>query len=359
LEEKSFQQTLVRESAVPRGSIRQKSVKRLQGFGGSIVETKECILTSVKTERSKIYIHIHIVPDDILPYDVLMGRDLLCSKVYEQIGNSNSIMQAEESAINFNIRANVSSSQRNEVSYMLHRYTDCFAEDLSHIGRCNTTVMDIEVTTATPILGRRYQVAFSKRDALRSQLDLLLKHNIISKSSSPYASSAILVPKAKGESRLCIEYRALNAVTVKKRYPMPIVEEQLAKLSGNSYFTTLDMTSGYYQIPMGQESKKFTPFLTPDGLYEFNVMPFGLLNAPMVFQEVIMDLLRQLEHQRNIISYVDEVIIPSKTVDEGLVILNEFLQAIRSAGLTLRPSKCSFLQSKVKFLGHLVTANGI
>jgi len=72
-----------------------------------------------------------------------------------------------------------------------------------------------------------------------------------------------------------------------------------------------------------------------------------------------MDLLRQLEHQRNIISYVDEVIIPSKTVDEGLVILNEFLQAIRSAGLTLRPSKCSFLQSKVKFLGHLVTANGI
>jgi len=83
---------------------------------------------------------------------------------------------------------------------------------------------------------------------------------------------------------------------------MPIVEEQLAKLSGNSYFTTLDMTSGYYQIPMGQESKKLTAFPTPDGLYEFNVMPFGLLNAPMVFQEVIMDLLRQLEHQRNIIS---------------------------------------------------------
>jgi len=247
--------TLIRESAVPSGSIRQKSVKRLQGFGGSIVEPKECILTSVKTERSEIYIRIHILPDDVLPYDVLIGRDLLCSKDYEQIGNSGAIMQAEESAINFNISADVSSSQRNEVSFMLHRYTDCFAEDLSHIGRGNTTVMDIEVTTATPILGRRYQVAFSKRDALRSQLDLLLKHNIISKSTSPYASSAILVPKANGESRLCIDYRALNAVTVKKRYPMPIVEEQLAKLSGNSYFTTLDMTSGYYQIPMGQESK--------------------------------------------------------------------------------------------------------
>jgi len=142
---------------------------------------------------------------------------------------------------------------------------------------------------------------------------------------------------------------------------MPIVEEQLAKLSGNSYFTTLDMTSGYYQIPMGQESKKFTPFLTPDGLYEFRTL--------RVQRNTIWLAKRtngisgghhgQLEHKRNIISYVDEVIIPSKTVDEGLVILNEFLQAIRSAGLTLRPSKCSFLQSKVKFLGHLVTANGI
>jgi len=106
---------------------------------------------------------------------------------------------------------------------------------------------------------------------------------------------------------LCIDYRALNAVTVKKTISKPIVEEQLAKLSENSYFTTLDTTSGYYQISMGQESKKFTAFLTPDGLYEFNIMPFGLLSPPMVFEEV--------EHQRNIISYVDEVIIPSKTVE--------------------------------------------
>jgi len=85
------------------------------------VETKECILTLVKTECSEIYVRIHILPDDILPYDVLMGRDLLCSKDYEQIGNSGSIMQAEESEINFNISADVSGSQRNEVSYMLNR----------------------------------------------------------------------------------------------------------------------------------------------------------------------------------------------------------------------------------------------
>jgi len=133
----------------------------------------------------------------------------------------------------------------------------------------------------------------------------------------------------------------------------------LAKLSGNVYFTTLDMTSGYYQVPMDKKSKNLTAFMAPDGLYEFNVMPFGLVNAPMVFQEVITEIIRELKHQRNIINYVDEVIIASKTVEEGLIILKEFLDAVKLAGLTLRPSKCAFMKTKVTFLGHVITGNGI
>jgi len=115
------------------------------------------------------------------------------AETYSAVSSTNRLeiqTQAGESKINLNTSISAGVSQRNEVIYMLHRYTDCFAKDLSHIGRCNTSVMDIEVTTATPVLGRRYQVAFSKRDALRSQLDLLLKHNIISKRTSPYASLA-------------------------------------------------------------------------------------------------------------------------------------------------------------------------
>ncbi|KMQ81403.1 retrovirus-like pol polyprotein [Lasius niger] len=142
--------------------------------------------------------------------------------------------------------------------------------------------MDIEVSTTKAILGRRYLVPFAQREMMTTIIGDLLKYGIIERSKSTHAASAILVPKANGERRLCVDYRALNAVTIKKRYPMPIVEEQLAKLSGNVYFTTLDMTSGYYQVPMDKKSKNLTAFMAPDGLYEFNVIPFGLVNAPMV-----------------------------------------------------------------------------
>jgi len=157
-------------------------------------------------------------------------------------------MLPEEAQINFNIIADVSSSQRNEVSNITIAIAFrlyCFAEDFSHICRCNATVMG---TTATSLMGRRCQVAFSKRDVLRSHFDLLLRPNIISKSTSRHASWGILVPKRNRKSRFCIDCKSLNAVTVKKWYPTPIVEEQLSKLSGNSYFTTLDLRAGKQEM---------------------------------------------------------------------------------------------------------------
>lgn len=120
--------------------------------------------------------------------------------------------------------------------------------------------MTIEVTTSAPILGKRYLVPFSQRPKLSQILRQLLDNDIIRSSNSPHAASVLLVKKSNGESRMCIDYRALNEVTVKKNYVMPIVEEQLSRLAGNKYFTTLDMTSGYYQVPMNEESKSIQHF---------------------------------------------------------------------------------------------------
>ncbi|XP_037931400.1 uncharacterized protein LOC119666190 [Teleopsis dalmanni] len=258
-----------------------------------------------------LFTSIQVVPDEFLVYPVLLGRDVISH-------NNNLIKTETETQVgvsvnrqHFDISADINGTQRKQVSALLKQFESCFAEDLSNIGRCKTAEMKIEASFTKPILGKR---------------------------TSPHAASALLVPKANGENRLCIDYRALNAVTVKKQYPMPIVEEQLAKLAGNKYFTT---------------------FYDPDGLFEYNVMPFGLVNAPMVFQEVVSNIIRGLENQHKIISYVDEVIIASTSVDEGLTILKEFLNAMASAGLTLRPSKCSFMQTKVKFLGHVINNAGI
>lgn len=123
----------------------------------------------------------------------------------------------------------------------------------------------------------------AKRATVNAIIDELLELNIIRHSTSPYASPIVLMKKQKGEDRLCVDYRQLNAITVKQPYPMPIVKEQLAVLAGNKIFTSLDLVAGYQQIPVAESSKKFTAFVTNDGHYEFNRMPFGLVNAKSVF----------------------------------------------------------------------------
>lgn len=350
--------TLLAESSVPDGAVRRKSLKTFKGFGGSVVQSTECIVAEFQDEHQKFFTSIQLVPDDSIPYAVLLGRDILCRNTKAD-DNDSEMSKWSEGRPTFNISADVNPKQRNQVSQLLKCFEQCFAEDLSNIGRSKTTEMTIEVSTTKPILGKRYQVPFALRNELNAILENLREHGIIQSSTSPHAASVLLVPKSNGEKRLCVDYRALNSATVKKQYPMPIVEEQLAKLAGNEYFTTLDMTSGYYQIPLNNESKKFTAFMTPDGLFEYNVMPFGLVNAPMVFQEVIVNVIRGLKNHRNIVSYVDEVILCSTSIDEGLVILQEFLQATENAGLTLRPSKCAFMYRQVNFLGHIISKNGI
>ncbi|CAK9813734.1 Retrovirus-related Pol polyprotein from transposon 17.6 [Anthophora plagiata] len=139
---------------------------------------------------------------------------------------------------------------------------------------------------------------------------------------------------------------------------MPIVEEQLASLSGNTYFTTLDLMSGYYQVPVEEESRKYMAFSTHDGHYEFNSMPFGLVNAPSVFQRMINEIIGQMR-PGEAIAYLDDIITPSRTVQQECDRFERLLQVLRGAGLTLRPNKCVFFATRLRFLGHEVDGNGI
>lgn len=150
----------------------------------------------------------------------------------------------------------------------------------------------------------------------------------------------------------------MNAITVKQPYPMPVVEELLAKLAGNTHFTTLDLMSGYYQIPVAQESRKYTAFHTHDGHYEFARMPFGLVNAPSVFQACMNEVQKAMQPGKTVV-YLDDVVIPSSGIEQGVERLRRFLNALIAAGLTLRLDKCVFLAERIKFLGHNVSRSGI
>ncbi|XP_053949379.1 uncharacterized protein K02A2.6-like [Anastrepha ludens] len=296
--------SLIRASAV--GDIQTTGTRRcFTGFGGSKVQVAKQINVQITVDNVPREAILYMVADEMLPYDVLLGRDVLQQDGYRMVIGNGVLRLEEDRRTEFNISSCLSEEDKNKTENLLLTFKQCFAESISQIGRCKNAQMTISVTTSEPILGKRYQVPFSQRPILSEILKELLDNDIIRPSDSPHAASVLLVKKSNGESRMCIDFRALNEVMVKKNYVMPIVEEQLSRLAGNKYFTTLDMTSGYYQVPMNEESEKYTAFLTHEGLFEHNVMPFGLVNAPMVFQEIVVNLIKTLKHRDKVVSYVD------------------------------------------------------
>lgn len=368
--------SLIRSSAVPRDIQRDSSIERLHGFGGAVVQSIEIIRPTINFEGRDLKVELNVVPDEMILHPILVGRDILFhfnlnlgqglfviqsgeNHKLAQDETNNLLLSKSDADCKFNINESLKEDEYGKVNQILCKFKESFSEDITNLGRSKSTTMKIDVTTEGPIVGKRYPVPFSQRNILSGIIDHLLQHDVIRPSNSPHAASVVLVEKSNGEPRMCVDYRVLNSVTVKKQFPMPIVDEQLAKLSGNKFFTTLDMTSGYYQIPLDEESRKFTSFMTHDGLFEHNVMPFGLINAPMYFQEMVLKIVAPLRNRDRIISYVDEVIIATPTADKGIEVLEEFLAAVKNEGLTLRPSKCVFLGTEVNFLGHVINEEGI
>lgn len=250
------------------------------------------------------------------------------------------------------------SAQFERLHSLLQRYRDCFAMNLGEVGCAVDVEMKIELMDDKPIIYRPYRLSHYEREQVRETIGELLKNDIIQESRSDYASPILMVKKKTGDQRLCVDFRALNNKTVKDRFPLPLIEDQISNLSGNSFFTTLDLASGYYQIPMANESQHLTGFVTPDGHYEFKRMPFGLANAPAVFQRIINKILgnRRFEYA---LAYLDDVLIPSKSVDEMFERLEDLLKLFRRCGLTLKLAKCRFFDSNVSYLGYDISAEGI
>lgn len=186
----------------------------------------------------------------------------------------------------------------------------------------------------------------------------MLKKNVIEPSSSPWASPVVLVKKKDGSWRFCIDYRHLNKVTKKDVYPLPRIDDALDCLHGASYFSSIDLRSGYWQIAVDAQDREKTAFVTHDGLYQFKVMPFGLCNAPATFERMIDFLLRGFKWL-TCICYLDDVIVFSPTFETHLHRLADILEVFRRAGLQLNSSKCRFGGRQLKILGHVVDAAGV
>lgn len=241
---------------------------------------------------------------------------------------------------------------------LINEYSDYISTTIQDLGKTNATSLKIRCVSDEPVVYRSYRVAEPEKQVLRQIIQELLDNKIIRESDSLYASPVILIKKKSGEHRMCIDFRKLNAITVKDKYPMPLINDQIDKLGGNRYFTGLDLASEYYQVPVDDESTEKTAFVAPEGHYEFLRMPFGLTNGPAVFQRLMDRVLGSLK-KSVAFPYLDDVIIPSTTIAEGMARLRQVLDAFRANHLTLKLDKCSFFKRTIEYLGQEISEAGI
>ena len=249
-------------------------------------------------------------------------------------------------------------SQRELLFAVLLKYEDVFASTPDDFGRTKEIRHTINVGNSPPIRQPVRRIPPIRRKEARDLLQGMLSKGVIKPSTSPWASPIVLVKKKDGSTRFCVDYRKVNNVTRKDAYPLPRVDDILDTLAGSQWFSTLDLISGYWQVEVKEEDREKTAFCTPDGLFEFEVMPFGLCNAPATFQRLMELVLAGLQWTTCLV-YLDDVIVTGKTFEEHLDHLGGVLQRIRDANLKLQPTKCALCSEEVKFLGHIVSRKGV
>ena len=251
---------------------------------------------------------------------------------------------------------------RLQLQSLLEKYHDAFSLSEEDRGETDLAQLVIDTGEAPPKKLPVRRIPFAVRKEVARQLCSMEQSKVIQPSHSPWASPIVLVRKKDGSLRFCVDYRALNAVTKLDTFPLPRIDDLLDQLYGCKFFSTLDFASGYWQIKVHADSQEKTAFITPQGLFEFRVMPFGLANAPAVFQRVMQRMLHGLNAEVGtefVSVYIDDILIFSKTLEEHLYHIEVVLRRIRTTGLKLKPSKCSFVREEVEYLGHIITPDGL
>ncbi|CAM4612755.1 unnamed protein product [Leuciscus chuanchicus] len=243
----------------------------------------------------------------------------------------------------------LSPSQLSDVKKLQAEFADVFSP---LPGRTDLIQHHVETEPGVVVRSRPYRLPEHKKKVVQSELEAMLDMGVIEESNSDWASPIVLVPKTDGSVRFCVDYRKVNAVSKFDAYPMPRVDELLDRLGTARFYSTLDLTKGYWQIPLSPMSKEKTAFTTPFGLHQFVTLPFGLFGAPATFQRLMDRILRP--HAAYAAAYLDDIIIYSGDWQRHMQHLRAVLKTLRRAGLTANPKKCAVGRVEVRYLGfHL------
>ena len=245
---------------------------------------------------------------------------------------------------------------------LLNRNADVFSKHKADIGCCNLVEHEIELEEgAVPHREGARRMTPHKSEACRAEIEMLLEYDMIERSKSSWACGVVMAKKKGEQLRFCCDFRYLNAVTIKDAYPIPRIDESLSKLGDAKFFTTLDLGSDFWQVPLRKKDREKTGFACELGLYQWKRMPFGLCNATATFQRMMAQALTRVtkKYGNLVMCYVDDVVIATPTMEDHIDRLDEVFGCMKRAGLKCKPSKCEILRDSIKYLGRMVDRHGV
>ncbi|XP_050598902.1 uncharacterized protein LOC126926578 [Bombus affinis] len=338
--------SLIKESTASKFSgKRTTDVVVMRGKGNTCVKSTSQILSTVCINGFTLEIAFHVLADKYLKYDIMIGREILSQGFDVHITRTsldicktkvvNICDRTVEKEIDLNeVDTEVIGSDKGRLISILEKFKNSFITGFPRT-RVNTGQLEIRLSDPNVTVQRSpYRLSEEERRTVQERIGELIKANIIRPSNSPFASPMLLVKKKDGSDRLCVDFL----------YPLPLIADQIARLQNAKYFISLDMASGFHQIPIYPNSTEYTAFVTPDGQYEYVTMPLGLKNAPSVSQRAILNALGDLAHSY-VVVYLDDVLIIADSVDQALERLNNVLDTLVKAGFPFNFAKCSFLRT--------------
>ena len=268
-----------------------------------------------------------------------------------RLGNDQQPIKLQNSQILNDLGTKLShlhSVQRKELAEVITQYREVFPDVPS---KTNLIEHDVDVGDSAPIKQHPYRVSPMKKELLDKKVQYMLKNDIIEESQSNWSSPCILVPKHDGGFRFCTDFRKVNDKTKSDSVPIPRIADCIDQIGNAKFVSTFDMLKGYWQVPLTQRAREISAFVTPSGLYQYKVMPFGMKNAPATFQRMVNKLVRDIDGCEG---YIDDVVIFSDNWSDHIRQIKRFFQIMQEAKLTINLMKSEFGKATVKYLGHIV-----
>ena len=326
-------------------------------------DTIPVILTNTTDSETTIYKNTPLGSSELVSDEIInnVSRPLLAPSAPPAAGSVQNRTESSKDDLQ-----TVITSVDPSIPRQHHQQFAAIANEFRHVlsssewdlGKCDATKHKIdEHPGRKPIKNPNRRMPLHHKEDLQSKLDVFLEKDLIAPGHSPHSSPAMLVPKKNGKLRFVIDYRQLNKQTVKSSWPIPSIEKIFDTLGG-SYFSTIDMSAGFYQVPMDKDSQDYTAFSTPFGSFKGLRMPMGLTGSPNTFQSLMEHVLTGLTW-KTCVPYLDDCIIFSTTPKEHLSRLRQVFQRFQQANLKTNPSKCAFFQTKVQFFEHIVSKDGL